>query len=138
MRDFLKAVKALSDPQRVRIMKLLQSEKTLCVHDFQDGLAISQPAVSRHLRILTEAGFLSRKREGIWVYYFIDRDTSNAYVKTLGRELEEWLNEDPSLGEALKILEGREKVGRKAGRRARKHAARKGSHGRGPVLGMRR
>ncbi|NLJ29520.1 MAG: winged helix-turn-helix transcriptional regulator, partial [Deltaproteobacteria bacterium] len=47
MKDFIKVMKALSDPNRVKILKILQ-HKTLCVCEIQKVLGIAQPTVSNH------------------------------------------------------------------------------------------
>ena len=54
MKDFVKVMKALSDPNRAKILKMLQ-HKTMCVCEMQAALQIAQPSVSKHLRILEEA-----------------------------------------------------------------------------------
>jgi ArsR family transcriptional regulator len=55
MKPFIKVMKSLSDPNRIKIVKLLQ-QKRMCVCELQDALGISQPSVSKHLKILEEAG----------------------------------------------------------------------------------
>lgn len=62
------ALKAAADPTRLRLLTLL-SHGELAVHEICEVLAQSQPRVSRHLRLLTEAGFLDRFREQQLVYY---------------------------------------------------------------------
>ena len=49
MKTFVKVMKALSDPNRVKIVKLLQ-QKVMCVCELQAALGISQPSVSKHLK----------------------------------------------------------------------------------------
>ncbi len=51
MKDFIRVMKALSDPNRVRIVKLLQL-KELCVCEFQELLGLAQSTVSKHLKVL--------------------------------------------------------------------------------------
>ncbi len=65
---FVHALKAVADPTRVRLLALL-SHGELAVHEICQILDQSQPRVSRHLRLLTEAGFLVRFREQKLVYY---------------------------------------------------------------------
>mgnify|MGYP005851993255 CR=1 FL=1 len=55
MKEFTKVMKALSDPNRVRILKMLQHQ-SLCVCEMQAALNIAQPTVSNHLKVLEEAG----------------------------------------------------------------------------------
>ena len=51
MKPFLKVMKALSDPNRVKIIKLLQ-QKMMCVCELRGALKIAQPTVSKHLKIV--------------------------------------------------------------------------------------
>ncbi len=64
----VQGLKAAADPTRLRLLALL-SHGELAVHEICEVLAQSQPRVSRHLRLLTEAGFLDRFREQQLVYY---------------------------------------------------------------------
>ena len=64
-------LKALAEPTRLRIVALCQDGGDLAVSEFVRILGQSQPRVSRHLRLLTEAGVLSRLPEGSWVFYRI-------------------------------------------------------------------
>jgi len=66
MKSFLKVMKALSDPNRVKIIKLLQ-QKMMCVCELQGALKIAQPTVSKHLKILEEAGLVDYVKDGLWV-----------------------------------------------------------------------
>ena len=62
--------KALSDPTRLKIIRLLSSKKpVLCVGALAHQLGISQPAVSQHLRVLKNAGILKAHRIGLHVHY---------------------------------------------------------------------
>ena len=79
MRELVKIAKALSDETRVRMLKLLL-EKDICVREMQEIFNISQPQVSRHLKILMDAGFLKRWREGKCVAYFTERDGDNVFL----------------------------------------------------------
>ena len=70
MKSFVKVMKALSDPNRVKIIKLLQ-QKSMCVCELQAALKLAQPTVSKHLKILEEAGLVDYRKEGLWVNYFL-------------------------------------------------------------------
>ncbi|MEU7585315.1 metalloregulator ArsR/SmtB family transcription factor [Micromonospora sp. NPDC049230] len=64
-------LKAFADPARLRLLSLIQSapEGEASVSDLTGALNLSQPTVSHHLRILTEAGLLERDKRGVWAYY---------------------------------------------------------------------
>ena len=66
MKGFIKVMKALSDPNRIKILKMLQ-HKSLCVCEMQAALEIAQPTVSNHLKVLEEAGFVTYRKNGLWV-----------------------------------------------------------------------
>ncbi|MWB98502.1 metalloregulator ArsR/SmtB family transcription factor [Agromyces sp. MMS17-SY077] len=64
-------MKALADPARLRLLSIVASSEghEACVCDLIEPVGLSQPTVSHHLKILTEAGFLSRSKRGTWAYY---------------------------------------------------------------------
>jgi ArsR family transcriptional regulator len=51
---------------------IARSGEALCVCDLEEHVPLSQPTVSHHLKILAEAGILTRERRGRWAYYSID------------------------------------------------------------------
>jgi len=68
---FLKTVSALNDETRILILRFLDEHGKLCVCDLQVSLEMIQSRLSRHLKILKEAGFLRVERKGTWAYYAI-------------------------------------------------------------------
>ncbi|MBL0716272.1 MAG: winged helix-turn-helix transcriptional regulator [Desulfosarcina sp.] len=97
MHNLVKVMKALSDPTRIRIVKMLQ-HKTLCVCEMQAALEHSQPNVSKHLRILQEAGLVQSHKDGLWVNYTLaSGDGSSPYARTLLGNMKDWLKEDPEV-----------------------------------------
>jgi len=67
---------ALSDPVRLRVLSMLAdaAEGEVCVCNFVDPLGKSQPTISHHLKILSDAGLVSGERRGKWVWYSLNRD----------------------------------------------------------------
>lgn len=63
-----KIFKALSDPTRLRMLKLLKN-KPMCVCEIMVALNLSQPTTSYHLNVLKSAGILSKSRKGRWIFY---------------------------------------------------------------------
>ena len=86
MQELIKAMKALSDETRLRIMNVLL-ERECCVCEVMQALDISQSRASRNLGILEGAGFLKARREGAWMLYSIDRETENRYATSLAKLL---------------------------------------------------
>src|SRR4051812_23210410 len=69
-RDALAAAfKALADPARIAIINKLAGADEVCVCDLNDGLELSQPTVSHHLKKLRDAGLVTVERRGTWAYY---------------------------------------------------------------------
>lgn len=68
---FLKSVGALNDETRVKLLKFIDIHGECCVYDLENSFEMIQSRLSRHLKILKEAGFLNVKREGRWAYYSI-------------------------------------------------------------------
>lgn len=68
---FLKSVAALNDETRVLLLRFLDQNGETCVCDMQNSLDMIQSRLSRHLKILKEAGFLRVERKGTWAYYSI-------------------------------------------------------------------
>jgi len=79
--DAVQALKAAGDPSRLRILATLEHHD-LSVGELVEVLAQSQPRVSRHLRVLVEAGLLRRHAEGTSAFYGIDRTSPIAAVVT--------------------------------------------------------
>lgn len=65
---------ALSDPIRLRVIALLRNGER-CVCELTDELELAQSRLSWHLKTLKDAGFLTDRREGRWVYYTLDPST---------------------------------------------------------------
>ena len=101
MKTFVKVMKALSDPNRVKIVKLLQ-QKVMCVCELQAALKISQPSVSKHLKILEEAGLVDYQKDGLWVNYHLADGHHSPYAANLLGNIKHWLNDDPDLADLMK------------------------------------
>jgi len=71
MEVFSKTISALNDETRVLIIRFLAENGPLCVCDMQTSLGMIQSRLSRHLKILKEAGFVRVDRKGTWAYYSI-------------------------------------------------------------------
>lgn len=61
-------LKALSDPTRLKILYLL-SDKELCVCEIIFALNKPQSSISHHLNILKNLGFITGRKEGVWIHY---------------------------------------------------------------------
>jgi ArsR family transcriptional regulator, arsenate/arsenite/antimonite-responsive transcriptional repressor len=74
------SLKAIADPVRLRLISLVAAHQggEACVCELTEPVALSQPTVSHHLKILVDAGVLSREQRGKWAYYRLVPDTLNA------------------------------------------------------------
>lgn len=96
MRDFELAMKAVGDPTRTRILKLLESGG-LCVCQVQAVLGLAPSTVSKHLTILKIAGLVQDRRDGKWVEYALTDDARNPHAKRVLDLLRGTLERDPAV-----------------------------------------
>ena len=74
--DLAVTFRAIADPARLRVLSFIgtQPAAEACVCNLVDVVGLSQPTVSHHLKVLHDAGLLSREKRGTWVYYRLDRE----------------------------------------------------------------
>lgn len=96
LKMYLKVMKALADGNRTRIIKMLQVRE-MCVCELRTALDLAQPSVSKHLRILEEAGLVERRKEGPWVNYRLAGEPDSIYAAQLQAMLRQWLNDDDNI-----------------------------------------
>ena len=79
---FLKTVGSINDETRLRILRFINENGEVCVCDIESSFGMIQSRISRHLKILKEAGFLRVERRGRWAYYTIRRplDTFRQHI----------------------------------------------------------
>ncbi len=99
MREFIRVMKALSDPNRVKMIKMIQ-RRVMCVCEIQEALGLAQSTASKHLKILEEAGLITYSKEGAWVNYRLADGGRNPYSASLLGNLRHWLEDDAEI-EAL-------------------------------------
>jgi ubiquinone/menaquinone biosynthesis C-methylase UbiE len=86
--------RALGDPTRLRIFALLRRME-LSVGELAQVLGQSQPRVSRHVRILADAGLTTRRREGSWVFLALAEDPRNEpLLAAIEQAAGDWVEED--------------------------------------------
>jgi ArsR family transcriptional regulator len=88
--------KALSDPNRLRILKALQA-RVLCVCEIRELLGLANSTVSQHLSILKEAGFILEEKEGKWVNYSINSRPSDPRISTILASLDYWIGDEKTI-----------------------------------------
>ncbi|MDP3426946.1 MAG: metalloregulator ArsR/SmtB family transcription factor [Humidesulfovibrio sp.] len=108
MRELVNVMKALSDPGRVKVLKMLEARE-MCACDIIRLLGLAQPTVSRHLKVLVDAGLIKGRKVGSWVHYRLacgpgadngpnrDSDPCSPYAQALLAALPGWLEADPEI-----------------------------------------
>jgi DNA-binding transcriptional ArsR family regulator len=84
MKETAELFKILSVDKRIEIIELLK-KGVMSVNAIAKALAVTQSAVSQHLRVLKSAGFVNGQRRGYWIYYSLDRNTLEKCRKRLNR-----------------------------------------------------
>ncbi len=96
MRDFELAMKAVGDPTRTRILKLLGAGG-LCVCQVQAVLGLAPSTVSKHLSILKLAGLVEDRRDGRWIEYALTVESRNPHAEPVLELLRGTLDHDPAV-----------------------------------------
>ena len=77
-------VKALADPTRLRLVSLVAAHGgEACVCDLTGPVGLSQPTVSHHLKVLVDAGLMTRDKRGVWAYYALVPGALDAVARVL-------------------------------------------------------
>jgi DNA-binding transcriptional ArsR family regulator len=95
--------KAVADPSRVRLLKLLEGGE-LCVCQLTTVLDLAPATVSKHLAALKAAGLVQQRRDGRWVYYRLAERDFNAHARTFLTLVRAALADDPTLAEDRRVL----------------------------------
>lgn len=87
--DLARTMKALADPARLRLLSLIAAHEgaEACVCDLVDPVGLSQPTVSHHLKVLVDAGLVTRDKRGVWAYYALVPGALAAVTHELGTHL---------------------------------------------------
>jgi len=91
MRNLSKIFKALSDTNRLRILKMLE-QRPLCVCEITNILKLATSTVSKHLSILRDVEFILDGKEGKWVNYHLNNDQANEYTQQILPLIKNWLS----------------------------------------------
>lgn len=103
--DKVKFFKALSDSNRLRILKMLQT-RPLCVCEITDILKLATSTVSQHLKILKKAGFIIEEKDGKWVNYLINPRPTDPRISSLLTSLDYWIAEESVIiSDKKKVME---------------------------------
>ncbi|WP_457574180.1 ArsR/SmtB family transcription factor [Desulfolithobacter sp.] len=96
MKECVRVMKALSDPNRLKVLKMLEGGE-LCVCEIQPLLGLSQSTTSKHLRLLEDAGLVEKRKDGQWVIYRLASGTQSVYAARMLESVRQWLGDDPEI-----------------------------------------
>ena len=100
---FETVAKAVADPTRARILKLLEGGE-LCVCQITTVVDLAPATVSKHLAALKTAGLLQQRRGGKWVYYRLAERPLNPYAPQFLALVRASLADDPTVAEDARVL----------------------------------
>ena len=103
MNNLVNTFKALSDSNRIRILKMLEV-RPLCVCEITEVLNLAASTVSKHLSVLRNADFIVDTKDGKWVNYALNLTYDNEYIRHLLPLIRTWLPKDET------VAKDREKV----------------------------
>ncbi len=71
--DLARLLKAVADPARLQLLALIRASAggESCACDLTGPLGLSQPTVSHHLKVLSEAGLVTREQRGTWAWFSV-------------------------------------------------------------------
>lgn len=90
MKEQIKIFKALASESRLQILLLLK-EHPQCVGAIAKRLNMTQPAISQHLRVLTDAGLVRMRKSGYWVHYEMNKASIENTTKALAEVFGGWV-----------------------------------------------
>ncbi len=107
----MRVFKALSDPNRLRIVKML-GERELCVCEIRDVLGLSTSTVSKHLTILRDAGLILDAKDGKWVNFRLNTKVQTPHLRSILSLIGKSYDEDEEVSEDRRKLKtvDREKI----------------------------
>ena len=96
LRDYEMVLKAAADPNRARILKMLEGGE-MCVCQIVAALGLSQSTISKHLSLLHAAGLVEERKEGRWVHFRLGDAAINEYAQPLLALIGGWLHKDATV-----------------------------------------
>ncbi len=104
MKEFIRVMKALSDPTRVKILKILE-KRLMCVCEIQTAIGAAQSTTSKHLKMLEDAGLVESHKDGLWVNYTLADGRQSPYAASLLGNLRHWLNDEKDISAILESID---------------------------------
>lgn len=102
MKDILSILKSLSDRNRLRTVSALMAHDELCACEITELLGVSGATVSKHLSILANAGIVTSRKEGRWIFFKIAQ--KNKQLKPVFKWLKHELKDDEDIINDFNVL----------------------------------
>jgi ArsR family transcriptional regulator len=99
-------LQAAADPTRLAILRQLSDAPEVCACDFTACCDVSQPTISHHLKVLRDAGWITRERRGTWIWYSL-RPEAVGRFRELAVDLGPGLELRPPSPRRLPVIEAR-------------------------------
>ncbi|MFH2091871.1 MAG: metalloregulator ArsR/SmtB family transcription factor [Pseudomonadota bacterium] len=103
MKAFIRLMKALSDPNRMKMIKMLHF-RSFCVCEIKEALNVAQSTASKHLKILEDAGLVTSVKDGLWASYSLDDKSGSPYSAHINKTLKNWLDDEPEIRDLVQTL----------------------------------
>lgn len=78
-----KIAKALADERRLHILRSIRERQNLVCNEIQEVCTLSQPTISHHVKILTDAGLVKAEKEGRFLRLSVNQEVLDAFTKQL-------------------------------------------------------
>jgi ArsR family transcriptional regulator len=95
-RDYVNIFKALSDPGRIRIVKMLAGRE-LCMCEIRSVLDLSNSTVSKHLTVLRDSGLVLDAKEGKWVNFRLNDRSERPFIRSIIGLIKKSFNDDETV-----------------------------------------
>ena len=102
-REYVNVFKALSDPNRIRIIKML-GERELCMCEIREMLNLSNSTVSQHLTVLRDANLLLDSKDGKWVNFQLNDKSEQKFIRSVITLIKNSFEDDEAIQTDKKII----------------------------------
>lgn len=104
MREFMNVTKALADESRIRVLFALRGGE-LCACQIVEFLSLAGSTVSKHLSVLYQAGLVTVRKEGRWMYYSLPEGAAPPMVRSALKWVFQSAGDNPRIAEDTRRLE---------------------------------
>lgn len=103
-KKLVKSLKALADPTRLKIVRILSHRENMCVCEIQHVLGITQSTASNNLKILENVEIIESERDGSWVNYSLKNLEDDLKLNRLVCAALEWMHSTQELKDLIELI----------------------------------